>query len=114
MKGPLIKVAEQALAWSNPRGRSLARRNRELQRKRTRFGLRYALRVASLSDAMKPATGGEAAGKQPSDSPGRLEAAREERSAEEPGRPVESELGFTGVGQPIVAGKRVTTVERRG
>jgi len=63
---------------------------------------------------MKPATDGVEAGcKQPLDSPGRLWAAREDRWAEEPGRSAMLEF-MAEVGQPIVARKRVTTVERRG
>jgi hypothetical protein len=43
--------------------------------------------VASPPTRMKPATGGEAIGKHSPDLPGWLGAAREERSAEEPGKP---------------------------
>jgi len=72
------------------------------------------VRVASSPTEMKPATDGVEAGSiQPSDSPGRLWTAREDRWAEEPGRPAMLEI-VAGVGQPIVAGKRVMTVERRG
>jgi hypothetical protein len=64
---------------------------------------------------MKPAIDGESNGRtQPSDFPGSLGTARADRSAEEPGRPATPKFSGAGVGRPIVAGKRVTTVERRG
>ena len=62
---------------------------------------------------MKPAIDGESNGRtQPSDFPGWLGTARVDRLVKEPGRP--AVLFLAGVGQPIVAKKRVMTVERRG
>src|SRR5215475_12007619 len=79
---------------------------------------------------MKPDIGGEAMSKHSSDLPGWLGTARRNRSVEDPGRPGRAGKGNqnqrpegihnrgNGPGReserPIVARKRVTTVERRG
>jgi hypothetical protein len=62
---------------------------------------------------MKPAIGGEETVKEATGLSGVIGGGAWGKRRQEPERPALLEIG-AGVGQPIVAGKRVMTVERRG
>jgi len=109
---PFIKVAEQACGIGVIRVTKPCEANLRAAVKRTRFGLVNLMGVASLSKRMKPVTDGEATGecnrRALRGGWGRRVGIDESRNLGDP------QGFFAGVGQPIVAGKRVMTVERRG
>src|SRR5262249_36426127 len=99
-------------AGGYPPSRVIARQPREPQRKRTRFSLVSVLRVVSPSKRMKPDTGGRDSGVAAIGLSGVVGGGAWGQTSR--GTWETRKFFFAGVGQPIVARKRVMIVERRG